>query len=97
LFLDEFTVRSQRLVGEKHLKLSLERGHQRFDAIWFGHASAQPHPGRLPAGPESLERRDHRAAGDRARSLTLCAAARSRLASLAFAQGIDNIYHWYFY
>ncbi|AIT28531.1 single-stranded-DNA-specific exonuclease RecJ [Bordetella holmesii] len=42
LFLDEFTVRSQRLVGEKHLKLSLERGHQRFDAIWFGHDEMMP-------------------------------------------------------
>ncbi len=42
LFLDEFTVRNQKLVGEKHLKLSLERGHQRFDAIWFGHAESLP-------------------------------------------------------
>ena len=42
LFLDEFTVRNQKLVGEKHLKLSLERGHQRFDAIWFGHAQSLP-------------------------------------------------------
>lgn len=42
LFLDEFKVRSQRLVGEKHLKLSLERGHQRFDAIWFGHTESLP-------------------------------------------------------
>ena len=45
LFLDEFAVRNQRLVGEKHLKLSLERGHQRFDAIWFGHD--QPLPGHV--------------------------------------------------
>lgn len=42
LFLDEFTVRNQRLVGEKHLKLSLERGQQRFDAIWFGHDQSLP-------------------------------------------------------
>ncbi|OZI56694.1 single-stranded-DNA-specific exonuclease RecJ [Bordetella genomosp. 4] len=42
LFLDEFIVRNQRLVGEKHLKLSLERGHQRFDAIWFGHDQSLP-------------------------------------------------------
>ena len=42
LFLDEFIVRNQKLVGEKHLKLSLERGHQRFDAIWFGHADSLP-------------------------------------------------------
>ncbi|WP_267956115.1 LrgB family protein [Bordetella bronchiseptica] len=42
LFLDEFTVRSQRLVGGKHLKLALERGHQRFDAIWFGHDQSLP-------------------------------------------------------
>ena len=25
-----------------HLKLSLERGHQRFDAIWFGHDQSLP-------------------------------------------------------
>ena len=42
LFLDEFTVRSQKLVGEKHLKLYLERGHQRFDAIWFNHVERVP-------------------------------------------------------
>lgn len=42
LFLDEFIVRNQKLVGEKHLKLSLERGHQRFDAIWFGHTESLP-------------------------------------------------------
>jgi len=42
LFLDDFRVRSQKLVGDKHLKLSLERGTQRFDAIWFGHADSLP-------------------------------------------------------
>jgi single-stranded-DNA-specific exonuclease len=42
LFLDEFIVHHQRLVGEKHLKLSLSRGHQRFDAIWFGHDQSLP-------------------------------------------------------
>ncbi len=42
LFLDEFFVRQQRLVGEKHLKLNLERGRQRFDAIWFGHTDPLP-------------------------------------------------------
>ncbi|SAI62815.1 single-stranded-DNA-specific exonuclease [Bordetella trematum] len=47
LFLDEFTVRNQRLVGEKHLKLALERGGQRFDAIWFGHDESLP--GRIQA------------------------------------------------
>lgn len=35
LFLDEFRVQSQRLVGGKHMKLSLMRDRQRFDAIWF--------------------------------------------------------------
>lgn len=35
LFLDEFRVQSQRLVGGKHLKLTLMRDRQRFDAIWF--------------------------------------------------------------
>ena len=42
LFLDEFIVRQQRLVGEKHLKLLLERQRQRFDAIWFGHTDPLP-------------------------------------------------------
>jgi len=42
LFLDEFMVRSQKLVGEKHLKLLLERGHQRFDAIWFNRVDSLP-------------------------------------------------------
>ena len=47
LFVDEFSVRQQRLVGERHLKLSVERGHQRFDAIWFGHAESLPERVRL--------------------------------------------------
>lgn len=42
LFMDEFTVRNQRLVGERHLKLALERSHQRFDAIWFGRTEPLP-------------------------------------------------------
>jgi single-stranded-DNA-specific exonuclease len=42
LFLDTFKVQSQKLVGEKHLKLSVQRGHQRFDAIWFNHTDRVP-------------------------------------------------------
>src|SRR3546814_17347744 len=42
IFRDTFYVRQQRLLKEKHLKLSLERGHQRFDAIWFNHADMLP-------------------------------------------------------
>ncbi|GAA4335259.1 single-stranded-DNA-specific exonuclease RecJ [Pigmentiphaga soli] len=42
VFVDTFVVRSQRLVGERHLKLALERGPQRFDAIWFGHDEPLP-------------------------------------------------------
>jgi single-stranded-DNA-specific exonuclease len=42
LFLDEFEIQSQRLVGEKHLKLSLMRQHQRYDAIWFNHQESLP-------------------------------------------------------
>jgi single-stranded-DNA-specific exonuclease len=29
---------SQKLLKDKHLKLQLARGRQRFDAIWFNHA-----------------------------------------------------------
>jgi single-stranded-DNA-specific exonuclease len=35
LFADEFAVESQRLVGEKHLRLRLTRAGRRFDAIAF--------------------------------------------------------------
>ncbi|MBJ7265289.1 MAG: single-stranded-DNA-specific exonuclease RecJ, partial [Burkholderiaceae bacterium] len=42
VFQDTFMVRQQRLLGGKHLKLSLERGHQRFDAIWFGRDTLLP-------------------------------------------------------
>lgn len=42
LFLDTFQIRAQRLLGDKHLKLTLERGHQRFDAIWFGQTRLLP-------------------------------------------------------
>jgi single-stranded-DNA-specific exonuclease len=42
IFRDTFQVRQQRLLKDKHLKLNLERGHQRFDAIWFNHADMLP-------------------------------------------------------
>ena len=42
VFLDKFNVCNQKLVGAKHLKLVLERGRQRFDAIWFGHEEQLP-------------------------------------------------------
>ncbi|AOJ68368.1 MULTISPECIES: single-stranded-DNA-specific exonuclease RecJ [Burkholderia] len=44
LFSGEFDVASQALVKDKHLKLQLMRGRQRFNAIWFNHA--QPLPAR---------------------------------------------------
>ncbi len=42
VFCDEFTVITQRVLKDKHLKLTLEKHGQRFDAIWFGHADALP-------------------------------------------------------
>jgi single-stranded-DNA-specific exonuclease len=42
LFCDEVDVVSQRLVGAKHLKLSIRHGGVVRDAIWFGHADALP-------------------------------------------------------
>ena len=42
LFEDEFRVLSQRLVGEKHLKLKLASSAGSFDAIRFFHADAAP-------------------------------------------------------
>jgi single-stranded-DNA-specific exonuclease len=41
-FCDEFDVAAQRIVGEKHLKLTLAHGGLRVDAIRFGHVDAAP-------------------------------------------------------
>lgn len=41
-FSGEFEVASQALVKDKHLKLSLLRGRQRFNAIWFNHVDPLP-------------------------------------------------------
>jgi single-stranded-DNA-specific exonuclease len=42
VFLDEFVVENQRLVGEKHLKLRLARDGQRFNAMLFRHEAPVP-------------------------------------------------------
>lgn len=42
LFSGEFEVASQALVKDKHLKLQLLRGRQRFSAIWFNHTESLP-------------------------------------------------------
>ena len=42
LFSDTFSVVNQRVVGEKHLKLLLEKQGKRFDAIYFGQVDDLP-------------------------------------------------------
>jgi len=42
LFSDAFSVINQRIVGEKHLKLLLEKQGKRFDAIYFGQVDDLP-------------------------------------------------------
>jgi len=42
LFADEFQVLRQRLLKDKHLKLTLQRNGQRFDAIQFNFAGSAP-------------------------------------------------------
>ena len=42
LFDDDFAVESQRVVGEKHLKLRLKKSGQRFEAMLFGHNEPLP-------------------------------------------------------
>ncbi len=42
LFSDDVEVVSQRLVGEKHLKLSVKHAGTLRDAIWFGHVDPLP-------------------------------------------------------
>ncbi len=51
-FTGRFAVESQRVVGEKHLKLTLVLGRQRFSAIRFGSADA------LPSSVEAVYRLD---------------------------------------
>ena len=46
-FSGEFDVVSQALVKDKHLKLQLARGRQRFQAIWFNHTETLPARARL--------------------------------------------------
>src|SRR5215470_17469661 len=47
MYANEFTVESQRLVGEKHLRLRVARGSRRFDAIAFHRG--EPLPDRVRA------------------------------------------------
>ncbi len=42
LFCDEFRVVSQRILKERHLKLTLEKDGVSYDAIWFGHIDSLP-------------------------------------------------------
>ncbi|RZF28290.1 single-stranded-DNA-specific exonuclease RecJ [Paraburkholderia sp. UYCP14C] len=42
VFSGQFEVASQALVKDKHLKLQLLRGRQRFNAIWFNHTDTLP-------------------------------------------------------
>ena len=42
VFSGEFEIASQSLIKDKHLKLLLTRGRQKFQAIWFNHAEPLP-------------------------------------------------------
>jgi single-stranded-DNA-specific exonuclease len=42
VFSGEFDIAAQALVKDKHLKLQLVRGRQRFNAIWFNHTDTLP-------------------------------------------------------
>jgi single-stranded-DNA-specific exonuclease len=44
LFYDDFEVLQQRILGEKHLKLRLQKQGQQFEAIYFQHADLLPTP-----------------------------------------------------
>lgn len=47
VFCDEFRVLNQRILKEKHLKLTLEKDNRRYDAIWFGHIDELPERARI--------------------------------------------------
>lgn len=42
LFSDVFDIQSQRIVKEKHLKLTMKKGKRTFDAIWFNNVATLP-------------------------------------------------------
>ncbi len=42
VFSDEFHIKSQRIVKNKHMKLLLEKNGRQFDAIWFGNTESLP-------------------------------------------------------
>lgn len=46
-FADEVSIVSQRIVGERHLKLTVRHGGTVREAIWFGHSEAVPERARL--------------------------------------------------
>jgi single-stranded-DNA-specific exonuclease len=47
LFIDEVDVLAQRLVGDKHLKLTVRHAGTRREAIWFGRTEPLPERARL--------------------------------------------------
>jgi single-stranded-DNA-specific exonuclease len=47
IFVDEMDVISQRLVGERHLKLAVRHAGAVRDAIWFGHTEPVPNRARI--------------------------------------------------
>ncbi|PPE65238.1 single-stranded-DNA-specific exonuclease RecJ [Caldimonas caldifontis] len=47
VFCDEVEVVSQRIVGERHLKLTVRHAGTLREAIWFGHSDPLPERGRL--------------------------------------------------
>jgi single-stranded-DNA-specific exonuclease len=51
VFENEFTVLEQRLLNDQHLKLALELGGKRFDAIWFRRTMTVPSRLRLAYRP----------------------------------------------
>lgn len=47
VFCDEFRVVNQRILKERHLKLTLEKDGASYDAIWFGHIDSLPNRARV--------------------------------------------------
>lgn len=47
VFCDEFRVVNQRILKERHLKLTLEKDGASYDAIWFGHIDSLPSRARV--------------------------------------------------
>ena len=88
LFCDNFAVETQRVVGERHLKLRLVKDGRRYEAMRFGALEPLPDEGarRVPAGGERVQRPENHPAQRGALRMIRALALAALLLSLSRAR-----------